>query len=119
MQLGPRREFNSSQFNKSVQGVASLLATLTADSVTFFISDLEIEDRDTSWIARRVVETICFNLYKFEQLKKPSKKRSKKWRVQIAVESTHDLKLIRQGIRIGKAISEGVNFARDLGNPAR
>ena len=116
VQLGPRREFNSSQFNKSVQGVASLLATLTTDSVTFFISDWEIEDRDTSWIARRVVETICFNLYKFEQLKKLSKKRSKKWRVQIAVESTHDLKLIRQGIRIGKAISEGVNLARDLGN---
>ncbi len=116
VRLGPREKFSTKQFNLAISGVATLLTGLTADSVTLFISDMHLQDRDISWMARRVVETNSQRLYRFDQLKKKPKKRPKTWRVQIAIEDSSGLAQIRQGVRIGKAISEGVSLAKDLGN---
>ena len=114
--LGPRKEFSTKQFNLAISGVANFLVNLTADSVTFFISDMHLQDRDISWMARRVVETSNQRLYRFDQLKKKPKKRPKTWRIQIATDESKSLAQIRRGVRIGKAISEGVSLAKDLGN---
>ncbi|MDE0309616.1 MAG: leucyl aminopeptidase [Acidiferrobacterales bacterium] len=116
VRLGARKDFSAKQFNLAMNGVATLLTGLTADSVCIFISDMDIEDRDLSWMSRRVVEVSSQKLYRFDQLKKESKKRRKAWRIQISTEESTGLSLIRTGVRVGKAISEGVSLAKDLGN---
>ncbi len=116
VRLGPRKKFSTKQFNLAINGVATLLTGLTADSVTYFISDMHLQDREISWMARRVVEVNSQRLYRFDQLKKKSKKRPKIWRIQIATEESTGLTQIRLGVRIGKAISAGVSLAKDLGN---
>ena len=116
VRLGKRKELDRKMFKKALNGVGSKLKGSPADSITFFVSDIEVEDRDLEWIARRVVDILNLHLYKFDQLKKKPKKRPARWRVQLASENSADLKSIRAGVRIGKAIGEGVNISRDLGN---
>ena len=116
VRLGSEKELDAKSYVKAVQSAAAKLAGFNADSVAFFVGDVEIEGRAIAWQARRVVEILSQHLYKFDQLKKSSGKRSKKWRVQITTESSENLKSVRQGVRIGKAISAGINLSRDLGN---
>ncbi len=116
--FGPRDKFNSATFEKSVGGIAKRLSSLPVGRVTFYINDVEVKGRDLTWVARRSVELIGQNLYKFDQLQKDQEKNKSKqqWIVEIASESSEDLGSIREGIRIGSAISKGVNLSRDLGN---
>ena len=116
VRYGPRKKFDTAAFKKTIDGVAGALKSATADSVTYFLDDLELADRDISWIARRLVETLGQAFYKFDQMKKSSKKRRKSWKVQISAQNSSDLNHLRQGIKIGKAVNEGVSLARDLGN---
>ncbi len=117
VRLGPRDKFDATQFNKSIGGVAARLSSLSADSVSFFIDDMKVQDRDLAWTARRTVELISQHLYKFDQLKKKKNGESTaKWKIELASESEDHIDSIRDGIRIGKAISKGVKFSRDLGN---
>ncbi len=116
VQLGPRKEFTQSQFNKAIIGVASRLAECEPATVTVFVSDIQIDERESDWIARRVVEIFSLKLYKFDQLKKDRDKSKKKWQVQLAVDARAQLAQIRQGAKIGEAIAKGVCRSRDLGN---
>ena len=116
MQLGPRKEFNQSQFNKAVKAVAGRLAKLDPGTVTVFVSDIELDNRGSDWIARRVVEIFSQQLYKFDQLKKDDKKSKKQWQVQVAVNSRTELPAIKSGTTIGEAIAQGVRLSMDLGN---
>ena len=116
VRLGARKKFSTTQFNKAMLGVGTKLAGMSPGSVTVFINDMDLKKRDLPWQARRVVETFGQSLYKFDQLKKAPKKKTGHWRIQIASEHKPHLAKIRQGVRIGKAISEGVDIARDLGN---
>ena len=116
VRLGSRKKFSTEQFNQALSGVATKLTSLTADSVTLFISDMHLRNRDISWMARRVVEIFSQNLYRFDQLKKKPRKRPSHWRIRIASEKSTHLVQIRHGVRIGKAISAGICLAKDLGN---
>ena len=114
--LGQRTKFDAAKFIKCIEGTANILSSLGPDSVTFFLDELTLDSHDRSWMAKRTVEKIGQRLYRFDQLKKPSKNRKKNWKVQLVADSAETLKQIRHGIKIGKAVSEGVNLARDLGN---
>ena len=117
VRLGSRDKFDATQFKKSIEGIAKQLSSLTVDSVSLFIDDMQVHDRGLGWTARRTVELISQHLYKFDQLKKSKYSKSKKnWRIELACESADNIGAIRDGIRIGKAISKGVRFSRDLGN---
>lgn len=116
VRLGPRKKFNIKEFNLALNGVAAKLTSFNADSVSYFISDMHIKNRDISWMARRVVETFNQHLYRFDQLKKKPRKRAGHWRIRIASEKSTHLIQIRQGVRVGSAISAGISLAKDLGN---
>lgn len=116
VQLGPRKEFNQTQFNKAVNAVAGTVSKSDPDSIAFFISDMEIEGRSLGWMARRVIEIFNVHLYKFEQLKKASDRTKKQWRVQVAIESRSALGELRRGVQIGEAVAQGVRTSMDLGN---
>ncbi len=116
MQLGARSEFNETRFIEAIQSVAKSLSPFNADSVCFCIDDIAIDGRDLSWLARRVVEITSSTFYKFDQLKEGFSKTAKQWQIQIVVEENKDLTSVRQGVKIGKAVSEGVRLSRDLGN---
>ena len=116
LRYGSRKKFDVTQFNKAIKGLAGAISGLNGDTVTLFLDDLEFENRDDSWTVRRIVEVIGQAVYRFDQLKKPKKRKPKAWKIQIAVGDAGNLKQVRDGIRIGKAINDGVNLARDLGN---
>ncbi len=115
LRFGPRKKFDAMQFNKAFKGLAQQLAALNPETATIFIDDLDADERGQSWVARRLVEIIGHATYRFDQLKKP-KKRVRAWKIQISSDSAAALKRVRDGIRTGKAMNEGVSLARDLGN---
>ena len=116
VRLGRKSKLNANNFQKAIAGVAGFIKAATPDNAVFFLDDLEVEGHNSEWIAKRTVEIINDSLYVFAHLKKANKKRRKKWRIQLSVTQSASLKSIRSGIRLGKAISNGVNLAKDLGN---
>ncbi len=115
VRLGKRKEFDASTFEKAVAGVATHLSRLTSDKVAISVDDMEVKDRDAEWQAKRIVEILHNGFYQFNHLKS-AKKRTKRWQIQLVTESTTLIKSIRTGVRLGKAVSEGVLFAKELGN---
>ncbi len=115
VRLGKRKKFDADAFQKAMTGAVSHLASCTADSVTVFLDDMELEQRDIQWQAKRAVEILSAGLYVFNQTKS-KKKRAKRWRIQLATESFGQVKAIRSGVQIGKSVGAGVSLARDLGN---
>lgn len=116
VRYGPRNKFTATVFGNSIQGLAQFLDASGADSVTFFLDDVKLPERDVAWMGRRIVETLGQAFYKFDQMKKSSRMKRKSWKVQIAAQSSADLKSLRQGVKVGKALNNGVALARDLGN---
>ncbi len=116
VQFGPRREFNQTHFNKAMNAAAGKLADFDGATATIFVSDIEIAGRSLDWIARRVVEIFSSRLYQFDQLKQSSDRSQRQWKIQLAVDPQGALAKVRSGAKIGQAIAEGVNLAKDLGN---
>ena len=115
VRLGAKDKLDASAYLKAVTGVARTLKSLRADTVAIFIGAIQVKDRGLKWQARRLVETLDYHVYKFRMQKKAGG-RAKKWKFQVCSEDKKDLRLVRAGVRVGKAISEGVRLARDLGN---
>ena len=82
------------------------------------LAELEVEDRDTYWKVRRVVESVRDSVYRFDQLKsaKDAEAQPKLRRLTCAIPSLRDRRRAEEGMRHGIGISDGVDLARDLGN---
>ena len=115
VRLGAKDKVGATEYLKAITGVARTLKSLRADSVALFVGEIRVKDRGLDWQARRLVEKLDYHTYKFAMQKKTGS-REKNWKFQICSENKKDLKHIRSGVRVGKAVSEGVRLARDLGN---
>jgi leucyl aminopeptidase len=66
--------------------------------------------------ARLTVETARAHLYRFDELKSRRDPTPKLTRIGVGLGRGTDLAAVRRGIRVGSAIANGSDLARDLGN---
>lgn len=114
---GNKSEFNRKQYRRALTAAAAALSGTGSRDVICYLSQERIKDTDKVTAARHGVEAVIHALYR-ESNSKTSKKETAPAlkKVAFAFGSKRDADAAKKGIKIGEAIAEGVNLARDLGN---
>ena len=104
-------------FRHSMTAAAKKLVANKLSNITFFIDDVSVAGWGAEAKARYCAQAITHANYQFTHCK--SQKNDKPLDVTIIYATTEDDNNTRQaqeGLTVGKAIGEGMNLARELGN---
>ena len=115
MGAGRNAKLDAKDFRKAAQGTLRKLVGSGVTDATLFISELQITDRSPQWMTTQVATLAIEAAYRFDAMKsEPGSPARELQRVTLAAAG----KSSQQGnfLDRGRAIGEGVNLARDLGN---
>jgi leucyl aminopeptidase len=116
MGAGRNAKLDAKDFRKTVQATLRKLCDSGVSDATLFVSELEIVDRSAQWMMTQVATLSIEAAYRFDAMKsEPDSPAKELQRVTLAAAG----KSSRQAdsfLDRGRAIGEGVNLARDLGN---
>jgi leucyl aminopeptidase len=110
--LGEAGKFGAPQYIKAVGDAIRALKEGAATSVTLTFPELAVQGRDRAWAIRQAAIGASHALYRYSAtLGEKNKNKGESKLTHIAV-AGDDLKALAQG----KAVANGVAFARELGN---
>jgi leucyl aminopeptidase len=112
---GKPGDFDAKRFVTALgAAVQSLRGTGIKEAVSYLTYG-GVADLDAYYAARQTVETARAALYRFDELKSRTDPTFKLARLGIAV-AAGDAREARRGVKVGTAIANGTDLARDLGN---
>ncbi|RLT95324.1 leucyl aminopeptidase [Ketobacter sp.] len=115
MGLGKATEQTESGLRKALAATASALKSTAAKDAALALDDIQVGERDAHWVARQAVELFEAAAYTFNAFKSKDNHKLVSLK-KVTLLTTTDPKAVEQGAVIGKAIANGMNYARDLGN---
>jgi len=117
MGLGKAEDLNESGFRKAFSAAINAVKGTAAKDASVVIEDIRVNNRDATWLSRQIVELAEYATYTFNQFKsKDNHKNVKLKKLSLIYSAGENEALLTQGTKIGKAIANGMNFTRDLGN---
>ena len=117
---GSNKPLSAQQFEKITTAVASALSVPGIKECVSCLDEIEAEDKDATWKARALSQSLVANTYKFDLHKsKPASKSARfDGKVTLHVSDRKHNKSVENGINQGTSIAHGMRLARDLGNTA-
>ena len=115
--LGRERDLNERGYRKAVQTAFQALGNCGARDTIWYLAQARVKGRDQDWLIRDTVQTVEQALYRFEACKSRRDAPQPALRkLTFGVPGRGDVAGAREATRIGKAVGEGINLARELGN---
>jgi leucyl aminopeptidase len=112
---GRHADFGARRFaSATAAAIAALRGTGTKDAISYL--GYGAASVGTELAARQTVEVVRAQLYRFDELKSRKDPESKLRRVGIGLARGADSGEARRGLRVGTAIANGTELARNLGN---
>jgi leucyl aminopeptidase len=103
-------------FRKASQKIPEALKNTHCKELTIALADITVNGQDAQWQARQISEIFITSQHRSDGLKsKPAELSFVPTQLTLDVRKS-ELSSASKGIEIGKAIAQGVNFARELGN---
>jgi leucyl aminopeptidase len=113
--LGENKPLSGKNYQKALLAAVNSLKKPQIKSVVCCLAECEVTDRDWQWKARHIIEVFNDAIYQFTQLKSDKETESKIEKISIAASETeHDF--AQSGLLQGKAIAEGMDLAKQLGD---
>src|SRR3990172_6458750 len=116
--VGKQEEFGDIPYRKALSKAVATLKETAVPEAIFYLTDLDVKDRDSYWKVRQAVEIIRGSVYQFNQLK--SKKENNKAialkKVTLDVANKRDISAGERAVREGQAIADGMDLAKNMGN---
>jgi len=110
--LGDAAKFGVPQYIKAASDAARALKDGAATSATFTLSEAPVLGRDAAWAIRQAVIAFGHALYRYSAtLGEKNKAKGESKLTEVAVSGNDSVALAQ-----GKAVANGVSFARELGN---
>ncbi|MDH3637188.1 MAG: leucyl aminopeptidase [Gammaproteobacteria bacterium] len=97
-------------------GVARTLRSLGVKEAALVLPDLAVEGADDQQKVRHLVEAMEGALYSFDELKTQNNEASALKKVALLIAGSNNVRVARQGVRQGAAVSAGKYLAKQLGN---
>ncbi|GAB2729995.1 leucyl aminopeptidase [Halomonas garicola] len=114
--LGERKDCREAAFLKALDAASEALIKLPADDAVIAFADVPLDERDSAWKARKVLEAVLGAGYRFDRFKTSPAESPVLERVALCARDSDEAALIEQGAAIGRAIGEGINHTRTLAN---
>ncbi|MFT7674686.1 MAG: leucyl aminopeptidase [Gammaproteobacteria bacterium] len=114
---GNESDMNDRNFIKMIQATAASFSNCGAKDANCYLNEVDVGNRDNSWKSRQTALAFANSTYVFDQTKsKRSSDKPKLRKLTIQAAVTGDIKNATKAAAEGKAISAGMDIARDLGN---
>jgi leucyl aminopeptidase len=114
--LDKNKSLSAENFRKASQKIPDALKPTHCKELTISLTDIHVNGQDTQWQTRQISEILITSQHRSDSLKsKPAEWTFVPTHVTVDVYKP-ELSSASRGIAIGKAIAQGVNFARELGN---
>jgi leucyl aminopeptidase len=111
---GKHADFSAKRLSSALaSAIQSLRSSGTKEATSFLSYDSPLEAAEA---ARHSVETARASVYRFDELKSRTDPPPRLTRLALAFKSGTNLSAVRAGVKIGNAIADGADLARNLGN---
>jgi len=115
--LGKEKEFRDKEYRSAVAAAVRSLDQTGAADATLYLTDLPLKKRDARWRARQAALAALDVLYRFDRLKsRKDEARHALRKLTLAVGRRADVGPAEEAAAQGRAIAEGMNLAKELGN---
>jgi leucyl aminopeptidase len=113
---GKRSEFSPKRLTTALSSAIGALRNGGAREATSYLGYDTEAAIDAATAARHSVETARASLYRFDELKSRSDPAPRLARLTLGYPQGADLAAVRGGVKVGTAVANGSDLARDLGN---
>lgn len=114
---GEEKKLNLNRLRVLAGKSAKALDKGGARDITLYLAELPLRGVELVEAVQAIAEGVWLSLYRFDKYKSEKKENKRALRsVTIMVPSRRDLEAGEAAVETARAIAEGVNFARDLGN---
>ncbi|MCB1672539.1 MAG: leucyl aminopeptidase, partial [Pseudomonadales bacterium] len=113
---GEAGKLDGRNMRKALQGAMKVVAGLKARNVHFLLTEASLSDQDGSWLVSQTVQQVEDSLYCYDATKSKKAPKPALKEVGLTLPETTGRAAASSAIKQGKAISAGVNVARELGN---
>ncbi|MCM2129863.1 leucyl aminopeptidase [Larsenimonas rhizosphaerae] len=103
-------------FRKALDAALAHALTLRIDNAAIAFTDIELADHDITWKAHAIAEATLYALYHFDDYKITKKTRPTLEQMQVLLSDSNQKAKAEAGLARGKAVGQGINLARQLGN---
>ncbi|HEB29214.1 MAG TPA: leucyl aminopeptidase [Porticoccus sp.] len=111
-----KKAANEQSFLELASGLANKLTKLPIQSACISMNHLQVEYRDNVWQAQQLARKLVEASYLFNPFKSKEKKITSLKKITLATPSRKGLDTLKNTLNRGKAIANGVNLARELGD---
>lgn len=116
MGAGRNGKLDPQDYRKAVQGTFRKLGDTGVTDTTLFVSELQIADRSAKWMMAQVATLSIDGAYRFDAMKSEVSSPAKALQKVTMAAAGKSSQKANASLERGRAIGEGVNLARDLGN---
>jgi leucyl aminopeptidase len=113
---GERRKLTAKNAAKFIAVSLKKAFSLHAGSVHFALASLELNDRNSSWLAARLAQQAEASSYNYDTTKSKKSKAPAIKTISLAAAAGSRRKHLELYLKQGQAIGKGINRARQLGN---
>jgi leucyl aminopeptidase len=116
--LGAEKDLGLRGYRKTMVKVVRALNEAGVKEAVSTLSLLPVKDADAYWLTRHAVEAAEETCYRFDEYKGNGKDKSRPslQKLTLVVASRDQGKAAEEGLRVGKAVADGVSLTRTLGN---
>ncbi len=113
---GKHSEFGAKRLASAVAAATSALRGVgIKEAISYLAYDVKL-DLTVGAVARHTVEAARASIYRFDELKSRAEPPTKLGRLALGFPRGTNTAAVRSGIKLGTAIANGTDLARDLGN---
>ncbi len=113
--LGENKPLSAKNYKKALLAAVNSLKKPKIESLVCCLAESEVIDRDWQWKSRHIIETFNDAVYQFTELKSDKETESNIQRISIVAPEA-ELALAQSGLLQGKAIAEGMELTKRLGD---
>jgi len=111
-----KNTLNEQSFLELTSGLAKKLTTLPINTACVSLDGLQVESRDEAWQAQHLSRQLEESSYLFNPFKSKEKKTTSLKKITLVTASRKVLDTLKKKLNVGRAIANGVNSARELGD---
>lgn len=111
--LGEKAALTGKNYRKALFATVNALKKTSIKSVACSLAECEVNGYDWQWKTRQIIEVFSDTVYQYTHTKSDKNTDSKLEKLSI-IAPEHELSLAHAGLAQGRAIAEGVTFAKHL-----
>ena len=113
---GASENLDGKAFRKFIQASSKALDALAVGSAHLLVDSLDIKDRTGSWIVSQAVQELETCAYSYDRTKSKKSRKSGLKEIGFSLPADCSRAQANEAIKLGNAVSSGINIARELGN---